>query len=131
MAKGFVLSLSGGADSSTIAVLVAEMVRRGITELGVAGFVQKLGLPLTFSEAHPEKDLVYQLLTTAYQGTKNSSAATFTSAKNLAESLGAEFLSWTIEEEVQSYSQKIEQAIVIDIGPGGSFGWSYRGPGTR
>ena len=110
-AKGFVLSLSGGADSSTIAVLVAEMVRRGIAELGVAGFVQKLGLPLTFSEAHPEKDLVYQLLTTAYQGTKNSSAATFTSAKNLAESLGAEFLSWTIEEEVQSYSQKIEQAI--------------------
>jgi len=110
-AKGFVLSLSGGADSSTIAVLVAEMVRRGIAELGVAGFVQKLGLPLTLSEAHPEKDLVYQLLTTAYQGTKNSSAATFTSAKNLAESLGAEFLSWTIEEEVQSYSQKIEQAI--------------------
>jgi len=34
-AKGFVLSLSGGADSSTIAVLVAEMVRRGIQELGV------------------------------------------------------------------------------------------------
>ena len=109
--KGFVLSLSGGADSSTIAVLVAEMVRRGIAELGIAGLVHKLGLALTYGEAQPEKDLVNQLLITAYQGTKNSSTATFASAKTLAESLGATFLSWTIEEEVQSYSQKIEQAI--------------------
>jgi NAD+ synthase (glutamine-hydrolysing) len=110
-AKGFVLSLSGGADSSTIAVLVAEMVRRGIAELGVTGFVKKLGLPLTYGEAQPEKDLVKQLLTTAYQGTKNSSAATFASAKILAESLGATFLGWTIDEEVATYSQKIEQTI--------------------
>jgi NAD+ synthase (glutamine-hydrolysing) len=110
-AKGFVLSLSGGADSSTIAVLVAEMVRRGIAELGVAGLVHKLGITLTYGEAQPEKDLVNQLLITAYQGTKNSSTATFASAKTLAESLGATFLNWSIEEEVQSYSQKIEQAI--------------------
>jgi NAD+ synthase (glutamine-hydrolysing) len=107
-AKGFVLSLSGGADSSTIAVLVAEMVRRGIHELGVDGFISKLGLPLTASTNDPEKSLVNQLLTTAYQGTKNSSEATFNSAKALAESLGASFLNWSIEEEVQSYTQTIE-----------------------
>jgi NAD+ synthase (glutamine-hydrolysing) len=107
-AKGFVLSLSGGADSSTIAVLVAEMVRRGIQELGVDGFIAKLGLPLTASTHDPEKSLVNQLLTTAYQGTKNSSEATFNSAKALAESLGATFVSWSIEEEVQSYTQTIE-----------------------
>ena len=110
-AKGFVLSLSGGADSSTIAVLVAEMVRRGIQELGVEGFVSKLGLPLTASKEDPEKSLVNQLLTTAYQGTKNSSDATFNSAKELAESLGATFMSWTIDEEVQGYTQKIEAAL--------------------
>ena len=110
-AKGFVLSLSGGADSSTIAVLVAEMVRRGIQELGVEGFVSKLGLPLTASKEDPEKSLVNQLLTTAYQGTKNSSEATFNSAKVLAESLGATFMSWTIDEEVQGYTQKIEAAL--------------------
>ncbi|MDA0314650.1 MAG: NAD(+) synthase [Bacteroidetes bacterium] len=107
-ANGFVLSLSGGADSSTIAVLVAEMVRRGIHELGVDGFIAKLGLPLTASKDNPEKDLVNQLLTTAYQGTKNSSTSTFNSAKVLAESLGAAFLSWSIDEEVQSYIQTIE-----------------------
>ncbi|MCE2776972.1 MAG: NAD(+) synthase [Algoriphagus sp.] len=110
-AKGFVLSLSGGADSSTIAVLVAEMVRRGIQELGVEGFVSKLGLPLTASKEDPEKSLVNQLLTTAYQGTKNSSEATFNSAKELAESLGATFMSWTIDEEVQGYTKKIEAAL--------------------
>jgi NAD+ synthase (glutamine-hydrolysing) len=110
-AKGFVLSLSGGADSSTIAVLVAEMVRRGIQELGVDGFISKLGLPLTASKEDPEKSLVNQLLTTAYQGTKNSSEATLNSAKVLAESLGATFMSWTIDEEVQGYTQKIEAAL--------------------
>ncbi len=109
--KGFVLSLSGGADSSTIAVLVAEMVRRGIQELGVEGFVSKLGLPLTASKEDAEKSLVNQLLTTAYQGTKNSSEATFNSAKVLAESLGATFMSWTIDEEVLGYTQKIEAAL--------------------
>src|SRR5690606_5739534 len=36
--RGFVLSLSGGADSSTCAVLVSEMVKRGIKELGVPAF---------------------------------------------------------------------------------------------
>jgi NAD+ synthase (glutamine-hydrolysing) len=107
-AKGFVLSLSGGADSSTIAVLVAEMVRRGIQELGLDGFISKVGLPLTPSTNDHEKSLVNQLLTTAYQDTKNSSEATFNSAKGLAESLGASFVSWSIEEEVQSYTQTIE-----------------------
>ena len=110
-AKGFVLSLSGGADSSTIAVLVAEMVRRGIAELGLETWVAKLGLPLTYGSQEPEKELVKQLLTTAYQGTKNSSEDTFNSAKGLAESLGAAFMSWTIDEEVQSYTQKIEAAL--------------------
>jgi NAD+ synthase (glutamine-hydrolysing) len=114
-AKGFVLSLSGGADSSTIAVLVAEMVRRGIQELAIEAWVAKLGLPLTYSSQEPEKELVKQLLTTAYQGTKNSSEDTFNSAKVLAESLGATFMSWTIDEEVQGYTQKIEAALGRDL----------------
>lgn len=39
--KGFVLSLSGGADSSTIAILVAEMVKRGVEMLGIPLFLKK------------------------------------------------------------------------------------------
>lgn len=109
--KGFVLSLSGGADSSTIAVLVAEMVRRGIKDLGLNEFVKKLGIPFSAKSEASEKELVGEILTTAYQGTENSSEDTFKSAKALAESLGAKFYSWTIDEEVNSYTKKIETAI--------------------
>ena len=109
--KGFVLSLSGGADSSTIAILVAEMVRRGIQELGLEKFVEKLAIPFSPITENPEKELVGKLLTTAYQGTKNSSDDTFESAKGLAESIGATFHSWKIDEEVSSYTAKIETAI--------------------
>lgn len=109
--NGFVLSLSGGADSSTIAVLVAEMVSRGIAELGLQRFIEKVGLNYSPKTQNTEKELVGELLTTAYQGTKNSSEDTLASAKSLAESLGAKFYSWTIDQEVNSYTEKIETAI--------------------
>ncbi|MBN3583496.1 NAD(+) synthase [Algoriphagus aestuarii] len=110
--KGFVLSLSGGADSSTIAILVSEMVKRGIAELGILLFCKKINFPLPPKEVeNVEKFMVNKLLTTAYQGTKNSSEDTFNSAKSLAESIGAVFYHWEIDEEVSSYTHKIEQAI--------------------
>lgn len=109
--KGFVLSLSGGADSSTIAVLVAEMVRRGIEELGLTVFLNKLGLTYIPSTENPQKEIVGQLLTTAYQASENSSFATFQSAKTLAESIGAVFKHWEISDEVKGYTEKIEKAI--------------------
>lgn len=109
--KGFVLSLSGGADSSTIAILVAEMVSRGLTELGLSKFIEKLNLAFAPKTENPEKELVGELLTTAYQGTKNSSEDTFQSAKRLAESIGAKFYAWSIDEEINSYTEKIEEAI--------------------
>jgi NAD+ synthase (glutamine-hydrolysing) len=109
--KGFVLSLSGGADSSTIAILVSEMVRRGIKELGLENFLKKLNLDFTPKSSEPEKEIIGQILTTAYQASENSSKSTFESAKTLAESIGAEFLNWKISKEVKSYTKKIEKAI--------------------
>lgn len=108
--RGFVLSLSGGADSSTIAILVAEMVKRGISELGITQFCAKIGHEVP-SSPNAERGLMKKLLTTAYQGTKNSSTDTFQSAKELAESIGATFYHWEIDEEVSSYRRKIEIAI--------------------
>jgi NAD+ synthase (glutamine-hydrolysing) len=106
-ARGFVLSLSGGADSSCCAVLVAEMVRRGTRELGLAAFCESLGLQ---EELQPSK-LVAQLLTCAYQGTRNSSAATLEAARELATSIGARFHQWSIDAEVESYSAKVAHAL--------------------
>ena len=103
---GFVLSLSGGADSSTIAVLIAEMVKRGINEMGGVPFVLKLGRN---DNSIPE--LMKDLLTTAYQGTVNSSDQTLESARELASSIGATFHHWEIDEEIAGYQSKIENAL--------------------
>ena len=103
-AKGFVLSLSGGADSSCCAILVSEMVRRALSEIGWEKFCHTLGL----TSISNQKDAVKKLLTCAYQGTKNSSDTTLTAARELAHSLGAEFHAWLVEEEVNSYRAKIE-----------------------
>jgi NAD+ synthase (glutamine-hydrolysing) len=106
-AKGFVLSLSGGADSSCCAVLVAEMIRRASKELGWEKFCASVGIAAT-------KDLKIatgRLLFTAYQGTANSSAITLKAAKGLAESIGAQFYSWLIDDEVTCYSKTIEKVL--------------------
>lgn len=108
--KGYVLSLSGGADSSFCAVLVSEMVKRGSRELGWKKFCDDLGI----AEAQVNGDwrkAVGMILTCAYQGTKNSSHETLHAAKTLAESVGAVFYSWNIDEEVHSYTARIEKAI--------------------
>lgn len=109
-AKGFVVSLSGGADSSLCAVLVAEMVKRASAEIGWKYFCETLGLNEKEISGN-WKNAVSKLLTCAYQGTKNSSEETLYAAKSLALSIGAEFHEWRIDEEVNSYSSKIEKAI--------------------
>ena len=107
-AKGYTLSLSGGADSSTCAVLVYLMAQRAFNEL------DKNYLTTVFpflKEYSTIEELVNQFLYCAYQGTGNSSAETFLSAKELADTIGAQFFSWTIDEEVTSYTSKIEKVL--------------------
>ncbi|MEQ8239587.1 MAG: NAD(+) synthase [Cyclobacteriaceae bacterium] len=106
--KGFVLSLSGGADSSSIAILVAESVKRGLQELGFEKFKTKIGLSL---KEGSWREIVQQFFHTAYQGTKNSSEDTLKSAKYLAESIGANFYHWNIDEEVNAYQKSMENAL--------------------
>jgi len=109
-AKGFVLSLSGGADSSTSATLVAEMVKRASNQLGWGVFCERVGL--NASEIKENLKLATnKLLTCAYQATNNSSPTTLTAAQQLAESIGAEFHHWSIQSEVDTYTQKIEEAL--------------------
>lgn len=118
--KSFILSLSGGADSSACAVLVAYMVRTAIQELGIELFNTKINLTFSIEEIqelknksieNQAKQACNKLLITAYQGTSNSSEDTFDSAKGLADSLGATFYHWLIDEEVKSYSEKIEKVL--------------------
>lgn len=109
-AKGFVLSLSGGADSACCAVLVSEMVKRAAQELGWKKFWTSLGFDPDSSPKNA-KESVSRILTCAYQATKNSSVTTQDTARALATSIGSEFHFWSIEEESNSYRSKIESAI--------------------
>jgi NAD+ synthase (glutamine-hydrolysing) len=106
-AKGFVLSLSGGADSSMCAIAVTEMIKRAWKELGAQQFCTHMKIPM----CDTWKSAVRLLLSCAYQGTENSSEVTFNAAKLLADSIGAEFHHWKIDEEVAAYTSKIENAI--------------------
>lgn len=107
--NGFVLSLSGGADSATCAVMVAEMVRRGLQQLDTQGFLERLAPKVDTRLG--EKEIAGKLLTTAYQGTKNSSDTTLNAAKVLAQSIGATFHDWQIDDPVLSYTQSIESVL--------------------
>jgi NAD+ synthase (glutamine-hydrolysing) len=112
-ASGFVLSLSGGADSSTCAVLISEMVRRGIKELGVNNFLEKIGksdlIDSTVDDYENNTKLILShLLITAYQATKNSSKETLEAAKELAENIGARFIDWKIDNAIEDYTSTIE-----------------------
>ncbi|MFK7971018.1 MAG: NAD(+) synthase [Bacteroidia bacterium] len=105
--RGFILSLSGGADSSCCAVLVGKMFERAKEALGEALFAKKL----SYARIDPEKPLISQLFTCVYQGTENSGDATLESAQALAEGLGATFHNWNVEPLRQQYHGLAEQAL--------------------
>ena len=113
--SGFTLSLSGGADSSTIAILVSEMIRRGLIELGKDEFVKKLGINITKEldgDLYANSiSICKEILNCAYQGTVNSSNDTLQSAKELANEIGATFYHWNIDKEVESFTSKVENAL--------------------
>lgn len=108
-AQGFVLSLSGGADSSAIACLVRLMVELGTLELDVQGFCAKL--PIKLNNTTTSADITHDLLTCVYQATKNSTKTTQQAASTLAQNLGANYLELNIDDIVAGYTQAIEKAI--------------------
>jgi NAD+ synthase (glutamine-hydrolysing) len=109
--KGFVISLSGGADSSACLVLVTEMIKTGITTYGIAQFLNRIGRAELIGKVLNAKDAVHELVHCAYQGSKNSSPETLDSARTLAESVGATFYHWQIDEEVDNAHRIIEEVI--------------------
>jgi len=107
--RGFVLSLSGGADSSACLVLVVEMIRRGIDAHGLKGFLMSIGRDDLLDSGLSTEEVVNQLIACAYQSTQFSSNETYLSASELASSVNARFYSWSIDEEVEKVKNTIEK----------------------
>ncbi|MBI5479283.1 MAG: NAD(+) synthase, partial [Deltaproteobacteria bacterium] len=108
---GFVVSLSGGADSSGVACLVAAAVGFGVAELGLAGFRAKLAHASGAQGAGGVRELVHALLLCVYQGTENSTATTRDAARAVAEGLGADFLLLDVDRQVKGYVELVSGAV--------------------
>jgi NAD+ synthase (glutamine-hydrolysing) len=110
-ARGFVVSLSGGADSAAVACLVALAVKFARAELGSDGFAARLAHIPGLSERRSDSECVAQLLTTAYQSTQNSGEVTRAAARAVAEGVGARHVELDVEAIVASYLQLAEAAL--------------------
>jgi len=108
---GFVVSLSGGADSSATACLVAMMVQLASAELGKEAFQTALGHIVALRGVDDVKHRVRSLLHCVYQASKNSSRSTRDSATGLARALGAEMSCLQIDDLVQRYVSNMEQVL--------------------
>lgn len=105
--KGFVLSLSGGADSGTIAMMVYRMVTQGVKELGIEKFCHRIGIYYHQKTG----DILKSIFTTAYQGTVNSSKETREAARHLAQYVGSTHYDWDIDNEIAEYTKTVENAL--------------------
>jgi len=104
---GFVVSLSGGADSAAVSVLVRLMVRLLWAERGPREAVRAL-LPHKADLAWSELEFMGQILTTVYLGTRNSSETTRRAAEQLAANLGAQHHEVSVDDAVAAYRSKVE-----------------------
>lgn len=108
-ARGFVLSLSGGADSSAVAVLVRSMIDLAIQDLGLGETLARLGFA---HDAVDDRDgLCFALLTCVYQATRNSGDVTRAAARTLAQGIGARFFELDVDDIVERYRSLTEAAL--------------------
>jgi NAD+ synthase (glutamine-hydrolysing) len=120
--RGFVVSLSGGVDSSAVALFIHLLVQLGCREIGTKAFAEKLPrIPsLRRNEAGnadwdgftaaESKRFVHELLTCVYQATRNSGPKTEHSAKTVSDVIGAEYLRWNVDALVDDYVKTVSGA---------------------
>ncbi len=108
--RGFVVSLSGGADSALVACVVAMMAKAALAALGAEELRERLPFLDDASLGSPPA-LAARLLTTVYQATQHSSETTRRAAREVATALGARHLELEMEELVVGYRKRVEAAL--------------------
>lgn len=109
--QGFVVSLSGGADSAAVACLVALSLEMALSELGADGLRKKLSHIRELPKSLTPHSLAKALLTTAYQATANSSSTTSRAASAVAKAIGSNHYELNVEELHKGYRHIIESAL--------------------
>ncbi|MDG2127077.1 MAG: NAD(+) synthase [Fuerstiella sp.] len=109
--NGFVISMSGGADSSATALLVRCMAERAIAALGAEGVREKLAYIQGLNQANDADSAMQLLLTGVYQATRNSSETTRTAAEKVTTAVGGVFYCLDVDRIVTEYTSIVEHAI--------------------
>jgi len=107
--KGFVVSLSGGVDSATVAILSAAALRLPALERGLAETKFRLSYWGEIQAAASIDELIPKALTCVYQGTENSGPITRQAAAAVAKALGANFLQFDLSALVAGYLALLKQ----------------------
>lgn len=112
-ANGFVISLSGGVDSSVVTILAAKALTEAFNYLGKEKFAKKLKHlpPSVFKGEWEIQEVIKNLITVVYQSSENSSLETKRAAQELAKELNVNFLDWSITPILENYKNMIETAI--------------------
>lgn len=111
-AKGYVLSLSGGCDSSCCAVLVAHMVAMALAELGPDALAKRLGLGGSATGWGSDPRVwIRHLLTCLYQKTENSGPQTNVAAADLSQEIGSSFYVIDVQPAVDFYRKTTEDVL--------------------
>jgi len=105
-AQCFTLSLSGGADSAAVLLLIRAMVAFGSRELGFSAFKQLFHAALV-APCSDETSLMQQLVTCLYQGTQQNSQVTQDAARTVAHAVGASFHAISLDDIIAAYEQKV------------------------
>jgi NAD+ synthase (glutamine-hydrolysing) len=101
--RGFVVSISGGADSAGVSCLIATAVQLGISELGLKEVTKRLDYIPNAQPPADARQWIHRLLTCVYQSTRNSGNVTRSAARGVAEALGGEFIEFDVDALVQQY----------------------------
>lgn len=114
--KGFVISLSGGADSAMVTYLCATAIKMAIDELGTYPFIKKYCHHLKESDHNGTvAGIIKKLITTAYQSTENSGSVTKTAAYELANSLCVKHHEFNVQPMFDLYKKLGEMVKGIEL----------------
>lgn len=109
--RGFVVSMSGGADSSAVACLIRCMMELATRQIGLAGVADKLPQLPALATAQSLDDAMACLFTGVYQATRNSSQVTRDAAHAVTTGMGGQFHELDVDPLVAGYTQTVERAL--------------------
>lgn len=113
--KGFVISLSGGADSSACSCCCYLMIKLGVESIGMEAFKKKLSYFKAIQDCETVDEIAKQVITTAYQPTENSGDITRNAASGLATALNAEYYEFNVNEVFKGYVDIVSKSLGRDL----------------